>query len=273
MPCRFGEEQCTMRLDAVHPSDTIDLAVRLENDDHVLRLADTDAFPDLHALWASRADVPEPVLLALVEKNCGPLFQLVENAVRRQFSVVGLVREAPVEDTPMVYARITGVDGADKAVFALTLSSSIVSALGELRYIDVTNPGVRAEELPAEREFASFSLPAADATTMEVGDALLLPEIGSAEQRIIVDGRFAATSGAVSAWKDDGLYRVVAAESDTISLGALFDIATGAAAPAAVPEPAAETRLRLVRMDRTVASGRFVKLGGNSAFAVDATGA
>ena len=82
MPCRLGEQNCTMRLDALRPSETLDLLVRLGAEEHVLGLCDSENLGELHAVWPTRAEVPEPVLLALVEKECGMLLQLIENAVR-----------------------------------------------------------------------------------------------------------------------------------------------------------------------------------------------
>jgi len=273
MPCRFGDEQCAMRLDAVHPGDAIDLAIRLEGDDHVLRIADSPSFPDLHALWAERASMPEAVLLALVEKECGPLLQLLENAVRRQLSVVGFAPSAPSADESMIYARVVGADGQDKASFALTATPAVTAVLGSLRFIDVAHPAVRDESLSVEREFAAFSFPAADASTIEVGDSVLLPEVGTVEPRFVVDGRFIVAGNTVSEWKDDGMYRAVAAELDSVTLGALFDIATGASSLAPSAPPAPGTQLRLVRLGKPVASGRLSQLGAQAALAVDVVGA
>ena len=93
MPCRLGETACTMRLDANHPADALDVAIMLEDERHVLSLVDSPRFESLHALWATRAEVPEQILLALVERECGPLLQLLENAARRQLKVVGIASD------------------------------------------------------------------------------------------------------------------------------------------------------------------------------------
>ena len=90
MPCRLGEQNCMMRLDGTCPSETLDLLVRFGNEEHVLGLRDCESLQELHAVWPTRAEVPEPILLALVEKDCGTLFQLLENAVRQQLGVIGL---------------------------------------------------------------------------------------------------------------------------------------------------------------------------------------
>ena len=268
MPCRMGEASCTMRLDAERPADTLDLSIKLEGESHVLSIADSETFPELHAVWPSRADMPEPILLALVEKECGPLLQLVENAAHRQLSVQGLAKEPAGDDA--LAARVDA-DGKTLAVFKLTSSPALVSALGVLRFIDVNHPAVRDSVLSAEVEYASFALSAADLEALAPGDDLLLPEVGTVAPRVIVDGRFAVTDSGVNPWVDDGLLRVVRAEPLSVSVGELMDAANGGRA--AEPDPVPETALKLTRMGKTVATGRFGKLASQNAFVVDAVNA
>ena len=128
MPCRLGEESTVLRMADVKPSETLNLAVLLDGESHVLSFADSPRFTDIHALWPSRADVPEPILLALVEKECGPLLQLVENAVRRQLKIEGIAPDGP--DARTVFAQV------DDVVFGLTRSSTVEVAFGQLRFID-----------------------------------------------------------------------------------------------------------------------------------------
>ena len=92
MPCRLGEETAMLRPAQVAPSeaDTLALEIAFGDEPHTLHLARSPRFAQLDKLWDSRADVPEPILLALVERECGPLFQLLENAVRKQLRLTGL---------------------------------------------------------------------------------------------------------------------------------------------------------------------------------------
>ena len=264
MPCRMGEATCTMRLDAERPADTLDLAIRLEGEDHILSLADSEAFPELHSVWPVRSEMPEPILLALVEKDCGPLLQLIENAAHRQLSVQGLSKEPAGEDA--LAARIESA-GRTLAVFKLTTSASLVSALGVLRFIDPSHPAVRDTSLSAEVEYASFALSAGDVAALAVGDSLLLPEVGSISPRVIVDGRFAMSEAGVAAWVDDGMLRVVKSEPVAVLVGELMDASDGGRA--AEPPPAPEAALKLTRLGKTVATGRFGKLASQNAFIVD----
>ena len=278
LPCRFGEEPASMRLDAIRPADTLDVLVRFENEEHVLGLSDSPAFPELHAVWASKSEMPEPVLLALMEKECGGLFQLLENAVRRQLTVVGLAHEPRAEGESLA-ARVSA-GGSDVAVFTLTNSRMVTGALGLLRNIDVAHPSIRSMQLPGELEFAVFALSSSDAPS--TGDALLLPEIdlsaASAPVRLIVAGRFVAQAETgLTGWADDGRWRVVRAERVSISFGDLADFADGttqwAGSPAlsSLGKTTPELALSLVRNGLTVASGRLVHLGEQAAMSIDAT--
>lgn len=271
MPCRLGEQNCTMRLDATCPSETLDLLVRFGDEEHVLGLRDSESLQELHAVWPARAELPEPILLALAEKECGALFQLLENAVRRQLSVVGLAPSPLVSDAHALLAQVYSADGAPVVSFSLSSSSALVTVLGQLRFIDATHPVVRDGTLAAEVEFATFALPAADLAALAPGDALLLPEIGTVPPRQIVDGRFLVGENGVVDWKDDGALRVIAADPVAMTVGELLDLAgNDAATPALQPLPA-NMPLRLVRFGKTIAAGRLCALGAQQAFVVDVT--
>ena len=269
MPCRLGEQNCSMRLDAPCPAETLDLLVRFGDEEHVLGLCDTPSLEELHAVWPTRAEVPQSILLALVEKDCGLLLQLLENAIRRQLRIVGLTPAALDPETPRLLAQIYSSEGAPLISFFLTSSPAIVAALGQLRFLDTTHPAVRDDALSAEVEYATFALPAADLTALAPGDALLLPEIGTVAPRKIVDARFLVGESDVSEWKDDGVLRVLAAEPVKMTLGELFDLATGSATPSAPQPLPPNTPLRLVRFGKTLASGRLDVLGDQQAFVVD----
>ena len=258
MPCRLGEDSTALRMADVRPCDTLNLAVLLDGERHVLSIADSPRFTDIHALWPSRADVPEPILLALVEKECGPILQLVENAVRRPLKIEGLASESG-PDARTVFAQVNDV------VFGLTRSPAVETAFGQLRFIDCAHQAVRDTVLPCETEIAAFTLPAADLASLDVGDALLLPEVGTVPPRLVVDGRFAVDENGVLPFKDDGRLRVVGAEARTMSLGELFDRAQNPAAE----KSAAPAQLRLVASGRTAAQGRLEQLASHPAFIVE----
>ena len=267
LPCRLGDESCAMRLDAPVPAETLDILIRLGDEEHVLGIVDTSGLTELHAIWSARGEVPEPILLALIEKECGPLLQLLENAARRQLQVVGLARERPELQT--VCARVFSAAG-DLVSFTLTLTPALVETLGLLRFIDASHPSVRESVLSAEVELASFALGTAEVAGLTPGDALLLPEVDTIPQRLIVDGRFAVLEGDVIAWRDDGLLRVLAGETREITLGALLDASAGNAEALAMAKPDANAPLRLSRSGAVLATGRLDAVGAQRAFVIDA---
>ena len=278
VPCRIGEMQCAIKTDAAMPSDTLDLEVRFGDETHVLGLADSDAFGELHAIWPMRADVPAPILLALAERECGTVFQALENAVRRQLSIVGVALSS---EGPFLAMRIVSSSGKEVAVFRLSKSESVCETLGQLRNIDVSHPEVRGLVFDAEAEYATFALSADEFSSLAAGDSLLLPELdaggGSWPVRAIVSGRLQATAATgVTRWTDDGLFRVVGEEPLQVGFGVLADIAEDPAAwessPAlsALSAPKDVLRLKLVRGDRVLARGRLEILTGHSTMAVEA---
>ncbi len=267
LPCRLGDESCAMRLDAPVPAETLDILIRLGDEEHVLGIVDTPALPELHAVWSARADVPQPILLALVEKECGPLLQLLENAARRQLKIVSLAQERPAGQT--AYARVFSAAG-DLLSFSITLSPALAETFGQLRFLDASHPSIREIVLNAEVEVASFALGAAEIAGLAPGDALLLPEVDTIPQRLIVDGRFAASEGDVIAWRDEGVLRVLVGETREITLGSLLDAAAGNAEALAVSKPAENAPLRLSRTGAILATGRLGTVGTQRAFVVDA---
>lgn len=258
LPCRLGDGSATLVLGATHPADTIRLSIRLEDEPHVLSLARSPRFKELDAIWDSRADVPEPILLALVEKDAGPILQLVENAVRRQLKLVGLAgAESP--DAPVLFAQVEDV------VFSLTRSATVTAALGSLRNLDLTHESIRSVSLSALTEYAAFSLTSLEASGLSIGDAVLLPEMGTVPVRLVVDGRFAVDANGVTRYNAGDLVHVFDATAKDITLGELFNAAE---APRAI-ETTPSGELRLVADGKTLAVGRLDRLGDQSAFIVE----
>ena len=258
MPCRLGDESVTLVLGAVPPVDAISLSIMLDDDPHVLSLGRSPRFKELEAVWDSRADVPESILLALVEKDAGAVFQLIENAVHRQLKLVGLATpDAP--DAKALVAQVSDV------VFALTRTRAVVSAIGNLRNLDLLHESIRSTPLHAVTEYAAFAIPQEDIDGLEVGDAVLLPEIGTVPAGLVVDGRFAVGEEGVSRYAAGGLVRVVDAEPRDITLGEVFDAAEAPHAVDAKPSGP----LTLVAGGRAVAAGHLDRLGEQPAFIVE----
>ena len=260
MPCRLGEESVTLSLGAVRPADTIDLSVTLGDEPHVLSIARSPRFGNLDAIWDNRKEVPEPVLLAILEKDAGALFALIENAVRRQFKLVGLAESVDAG------AEVLSAQVAD-VVFTITRSATVTASLGVLRNLDASHESIRSVTLPAVVEYAAFALPQTDAAALAVGDAVLLPEIGTVPPRLVADGRFVLDGEGVSRYDAGDLVHVVDATAMEVSLGELFDAAETPHPVDAKPSGA----LRLAAKSRTLAVGRLDRLGDQPAFIVEST--
>ena len=268
---RLGEESVALRAAQVEPaeSDMLALSVAFGDEPHALLVARSPQFAELDKIWESRADVPEPILLALVEKECGPLFQMLENAVRRQMRLLGLGDASRKDGEPgrkaFEIARADG-GGSDRLSIVLTRSAAVASAFGSLRNLDLTHESVRSQPLSAVVEYAAFAAPEADLASLEPGDYVLVPEFGAVAPRLIVDGRFVVGDGGVAPYTEGALVRVVSAEPLSVSLGDVFDAVEGGTPP---PAAAQGAQLRLLRGGRAVASGRLGKLADQTAFIVE----
>ena len=252
-----------MRLGAVRPADTLKLSVKLESESHVLGIAISPAFPELQSVWPSRVDVPTPILLALVEKECGPLLQLIENAVRRQLKIEGMKDDAPEQDETSEgedesLAFDVSEPSIPTATFTLTMSPAVEEVLGQLRYIDAGDPSIRKDVSAAETEYASFA----------TGDALLLPEIGTMKPRIVIEKCLVASENGVGAWTDTDLPRICSAGESEISVGDILDMAGGSAS-ALPPQPPENTPLKLVRSGKALVYGHLGRIGEQFAFVVE----
>ena len=284
MPCRLGSEEGRLVSDgALLPADPLRLAVRFADDPATLALADSPIFPELHALWSSRADVPSPILLALVEKECGPLLQLLENAAGRQLAIDGLADGEAVDGKAFVLRRATG---EDLCSFALTLPPAVLESFGALRNLDAAHPSVREQEYSAQIQLAAPVLSSDDLASLAPGDHLLLPEVKPApaespdgqaptcpEATLVVSGLLAAEPAGLSPWTDPGTLRVVLSDSAMLPLGDLLDLASGAldhssfvARHSSLREGAA---LALLRGPATLAAGRLGAVASQPSFEIE----
>ena len=273
MQCRLGDETVVLRRASVEPaeSEMLALAVSFGDEPHSLRLARSPRFPDLDKIWDSRADVPEAILLALVERECGPLFQMLENAVRKQMRLVGLEDASRrVAESQSMAFEINHQDSQPPncLTIMLTRSETVIAAFGVLRNLDLAHEAIRSLPLAAEVEYAAFAMPDEDVASLAIGDAVLLPEIGTMEPRLIVDGRFVLDAGGVSRYVEDSLVRASAREKSLVTLGDVFDADE---TPLVRPTAAPGAQLLLIRNGQEIAMGRLDRLGDQSAFIVETT--
>ena len=179
---RFGVETGVLRLGVEALSDTIDLDITLDGEPHVLSLADSSLYPDLHVLWGTRAGLPPEILLALVEKECGDLFFMLEKSTRRMVGVKGLAA-APAESARRMDVGLS----AGTLSFALDLPPDVQALWGRLENLDVTHPEIRNMTRPARVDYCVLMLTDDERAVMASGDHLLVPDEFTGTQRWIVD--------------------------------------------------------------------------------------
>ena len=264
MPCRIGDETSELRHAQVEPAESESLALSVEfgGEPHDLLVARSPRFAELDKVWDSRSELPEPILVALVEKECGPLFQMLENVVRKQMRLVGVKKGGSEEAEASAYLSLQASDIA----FSLTRSRTVVSVLGTLRNLDLSHESIRSQTLPAECEYAAFATSEADLATLAPGDAVLVQEVCTVAPKLVVDGRFVMDANGVAPVEKDALVHVRAAEGREVSLGEAFDAVE---TPPALPPAEQGAQLKLVKDGRIVASGRLDKLADQLAFIVE----
>jgi hypothetical protein len=249
MPCQWGDERCFLRRSASKPRDVIGLAITLDDDEHFLGLANREIFPDLHQLWTEKTRLPDALLLALIEKECGDLLQLIENVARRQVRVLGL-DDSLKRAGSLAFDVVSATDGAIRATFVMDVKSSMVRNLGQLRFLDVRHESIRTLTRPARAVYATFDLSEQALKGLGAGDYLLLPEM-----------REATFGEWMCALPADGRCRVVAPTEQEIPFEAFAEDRLPAC-----PRP---TMLELAVGGRIVARGRLVNLCDQAAVEVE----
>ena len=251
MPVGYAGNDATLVKDATRERDVIGLEIRFDAERHFLGLAVSDAYPDLSKVWTERTKLPDEIVLALVEKECGELFQTLENAARRQVSVIGLAdREAAKAENVKAQAfALRDADGETVCDFSLSMSPALLEEFGRVENLDANHESIRALTRPAQAEYAAFSLTEDELKGLAVGDHLLLPEIGAEAPKWVTET------------PDDDLVHVLSAATTELAFADFADDS--------LPEPPAATTLVLLRKGHMIAEGRLQALGAQSAFAVE----
>ncbi len=168
---RFGGKPARLvRLGSLADEATIVLDVRLDDEPHVLAIEPTRLFSDLSLLKGHFANLPKEVLLALVEKECGILFQFVEEVARCRLSIRGLSESS----APKMAFAVAGEAGEVR--FALDLTSEMEQRLGVLANLDVTHPSIRDLTREAFACHGEWMLADAELAALSIGDCLVPDE-------------------------------------------------------------------------------------------------
>lgn len=251
MPVSYRGNDATLVRDATRERDVIGIDIAFDDEPHFLALAVSDDYPELRKVWEMRTKLPDEVLLALVEKECGPLFQTLENAVRHQLSVKGLAdREtAKARNVAAQAFAVKDGDGETLCDFSLSCDGVVLAELGQLQNLDLAHESIRALTRPAWADYAAISLTSAELKALAPGDHLLLPEIG------------AEKPGWTVTMPDDGLAHVLSAATTELRFADFAD--------ETLPEPPPASALVLVHGGRIIAEGRLTQLGEQPALAIE----
>lgn len=237
---RFGGEPARLTRCANLSAPSVVLDVRLDDEPHVLALEIMPLFPDLTLLKDRLSALPREVLLALVEKECGIVFQFVEEVAKRQLTVVGL-SEKPVPDTAFAVSGAAG-----EARLAIDLTPEMKQRLGSLANLDVTHPSIRGLTRAAFACHAEWTLTDAELSALSVGDCLV-PD-GERAPHWLLDV------------PSDDRARALADEKGALTFAQLADDALPPVPPTAT--------LTLQRRGRPLAALKPVRLGSAPAFRV-----
>ncbi len=247
MPVRWRDTPCIMRRADVKFRDVLGIAVRLDDSDNFIGLANRESFKDLHVLWDVKNNIPDALKLALVERECGPLFQIIENAVRRQLNVVGI---APAENREGCTGfEIVTAEGKIMASFDLKVTPDIIRSFGMLKFIDLNHSSIRSMTRLGRPVYASFKLTAEERAGLAPGDCLMMPEVETMPPKWQFEPP-----------KED-LMQICAPECTEISFAQFADDS--------LPDIQLSTELVLMNRGAVVARGRLTSLAELHAFAIE----
>lgn len=225
--------------------DLIGLDVSLDDETLRLDIADSPAYPDLHRLWMRRSELPMELVLALVEKECGSLFQLLETAFRRQFAVKGLASEGAVRSERTAFRLVAE---REEVMFALTLSPVLRAEIGQLKFLDVAHESIATLTRTMVADYGEVRLSPDELDGLKTGDFILLPP-ESARWTFETD----AAEGLRLKGNGPTEFAFAAIAGDSLP---------------SVPEPA---ELGLFRDGRRIASGTMATVGACAALRIDET--
>jgi len=228
-----GRPAVLRRLPGKVSAPAISLVVRFDDVPRLVTFAPSPLFPDLWALRDRLAALPAEVLLALVERECGALFQLFEDLSRQSFSVRGL------SAGPMTGVSFALSAEGGEIACSVDLPPEMEQDFGQLANLDVTHESIRTLTRAVTGVFAVLEMPDGEVRALKPGDCLVVPP------------------DAGSAWEleipADGAVRLIAPETRVATFA---EIADGTLGP--VPET---EKVDVVFRGRVVASGAFARLG------------
>ncbi|GEM_PF-5785236 len=176
--CNWPTPESTLTFGGKRPGIALALQVRFGNNNALLGIPDdehcAELFPTLANVLQSQ-EVPEPLLLAVVENDLAPLFQLLEEISEEHLQILGI---APADDGAFGNARVFRIlsNGQEQISFLLTLTPELIHDFGQLKHLNPMTPEIGDKTLPAQVMLAKFSLSQKELQDLAPGDRILLPE-------------------------------------------------------------------------------------------------
>jgi len=174
MPVGYEDDGMSVVMEAFASPcpDELLLTVTLDDAPNVLGISDSSQYPDLHLLWARRAELPEALVVALVEKEVGTMLQTVEKLTRKELRLVGVTAASDVgDDGNRRSFRLETPDGA--LSFSLRLPADVVAAIGVLDNLDPLHESIQSLTRPAQAEYAVVDAAPEAVSSLKSGDFLL----------------------------------------------------------------------------------------------------
>lgn len=222
------------------PSSRISLSVTQDGAPGVLTFAPSPLMPDLWLLRDRLDALPREVLLALVERECGPLFQFFEDVGRQSFAVSGLA------DSPSTGLAFRLAAEGGEIRYAIDVPASVEQAFGQIANLDAAHESIRAMTRDVTACHAALDLSDDEAAALAPGDCLMLP------------------SGSEGSWlleiPSDDRVRLVTPEPRTATFAEIADEALGSVA---LPD-----RVNVIRHGALLATGTISNVGMSPALKI-----
>lgn len=167
-----AEAELTHAADPV-AEDELFLSLTFDGDPHVLGLGDSARYPDLHLLWSRRGELPDELLIALVEKECGAVLQLLENLSRCEIKLCGIAAR-PTSAERLAFG--IGL-GGETLTLTLDLPAALTEEFGRLDCLDPAHSFVRGQTRAVRAAYATLPLEADGVSELKEGDYLVLEDL------------------------------------------------------------------------------------------------
>lgn len=154
-------------------ADELLLNVTLEDRPVVLGLADSEAFPDLHLLWSRLSELPEVIIIALIEKEASAVLEAVEGLTRTELRLIG-VAEAKTDAAASVRTGFRLETEAASYGFSFAMPDDVKRLLGVRENLDPNHEAIRSLSRGARVRYAAVELADEAVGSASPGDCLLI---------------------------------------------------------------------------------------------------